>query len=718
MTRRHTWRFFRAGGFDQVRLERGSDLLALDQLDQKLWVALACPVGGIDFDRKTLQMLDRDGDGRVRAGDLLAEVRWLKAVLADPDELVREGEELLLSSIDHETPEGARVLASAKRILANLGRPDAETIVLADTLDTGRIFASTHFNGDGVVPAAAADDDATRAVIEDIIACLGGEADRCGAPGINQDKVDAFFAAIDHHADWLDREVTPLGERTAAATAALAAVREKVEGYFLRCRLAAYSIDAASAVNPAAEVFAHLADKSLADSVALLLPLPLATVTAEESLPLTAGINPAWADQLAAFRSMVVMPLLGERDRLGADEWADILSRLDQRLAWDAGRPETPLAPLSDERVRAIRAMNAKPALDDLIVRDKALEGEAAAIDEVERLIRLRVGLHRLANNFVSFREFYGRKAKAVFQAGTLFLDGRSADLCLRVEDPARHATLATLARIYLVYCDCFRKGSGEKITIAAAFTNGDSDQLMVGRNGVFYDRDGRDWDATIVKLVEHPISMRQAFWSPYKQLAKLIHDQIEKMAAARAAQPPVQVVQVAAPAPAATAAPRPTAATPAAPAAAPPPAFDIGRFAGVFAAIGLALGAIGTAVASVVTGFLKLSWWQMPMAMLGLMLVVSGPSMVIAYMKLRQRNLAPILDATGWAVNARARINIPFGGSLTSVARLPEGAERSLVDPYAEKHTPWGLYITLGGIVAAAVAAWEFGLIAKLLAM
>jgi hypothetical protein len=714
MSRKHSWRFFRAGGFDQVRLERGSDLLALDQLDQKLWVALACPVGGIDFDRKTLEMLDRDGDGRVRANDLIEQVRWLRLVLADPDELVRDGEELRLSAIDYTTPEGARVLASAKRILTNLGRPDGEAILLADTLDTEHIFAATHFNGDGVVPAAAAEDEAIGALIEDIIACMGGETDRSGAPGVTQARIDDFYTAIGQQAAWLDHEPRPLAERSAAATAALIAVRDKVDGFFLRCRLAAYSPDAAEAVNPASALFAAMADKDLADSMALLDPLPLAAVTAEGTLPLGAGLNPAWADRMAAFKREVVVPLLGERDTLSAENWAIVLDRFAERLDWVKDRPETPLAPLTDQRVLDIRAMDAKARLDHLVVQDKALEGEAAAIDEVVRLIRLRLNLHRLCNNFVSFREFYARKAKAVFQAGTLFLDGRSADLCVRVDDPARHATLATLARIYLVYCDCFRRASGEKITIAAAFTAGDSDQLMVGRNGVFYDRDGRDWDATIVKLVEHPISMRQAFWSPYKQLAKLIHDQIEKTAAARAAQPPVQVVQVTAPA----AAPKPAAPPPAAAAAAAPPAFDVGRFAGVFAAIGLALGAIGTAVASVVTGFLKLVWWQMPLALMGLLLVVSGPSMVIAYMKLRQRNLAPILDATGWAVNARARINIPFGGSLTAVARLPEGAERSLVDPYAEKTTPWGLYATLAVVAAALVAAWRFGLVARLLAM
>src|SRR5690606_17542896 len=141
-------------------------------------------------------------------------------------------------------------------------------------------------------------------------------------------------------------------------------------------------------------------------------------------------------------------------------------------------------------------------------------------------------------------------------------------------------------------------------------------------------------------------------------------------------------------------------------PAAAP---FDIARFAGIFAALGLAVGALGAALASMVTGFLGLKAWQMPLALLGLMLVISGPSMAMAFFKLRNRNLGPILDANGWAVNARARINIPFGTELTRVARLPEGAERSLRDPYAEKSAPWKLYFFLGILVALALAYLDF---------
>jgi len=61
----HRWHFVRLGGFDQVRLETGADLLALDQLDQKLWAALSCPTQGLEFDEKTLALIDTDGDGRI-----------------------------------------------------------------------------------------------------------------------------------------------------------------------------------------------------------------------------------------------------------------------------------------------------------------------------------------------------------------------------------------------------------------------------------------------------------------------------------------------------------------------------------------------------------------------------------------------------------------------------------------------------------------------------
>ncbi|MEW5726450.1 MAG: hypothetical protein AB1918_01355, partial [Pseudomonadota bacterium] len=608
--------------------------------------------------------------------------RWLRRVLTDPEELARPGDSLPLSAIDGTTREGARVLASARRILASLGRGDDTVIALADTLDTQKIFAQTRFNGDGVVPAAVAGDDATKALIADIIRCCGSETDRSGEPGIDQARADAFFDAVERTARWLEDG----GDAAWAASGdALEAVREKIDGYFMRCRLAGYSSAAAQAVNPPPEFFTPLAGLDFDDSVAAVEPLPLAAVAPYAALPLADGLNPAWTERMAAFRDQVVEPLLGQRRDLTEEQWADIKQRFARHREWLARRPDSPASILPPARILEIAASDSRATVNALIAEDKAVADEAEAIDDVARLLLLKRDLFRLVNNFVSFGEFYGRQDKAIFQAGTLYLDGRGADLCVRVEDPVKHAVLATLSRIFLVYCECRRRGSDEKQFIAAAFTAGDGDQLMVGRNGVFYDRSGRDWDATVVKIVEHPISIRQAFWSPYRQLARFVGEQIEKVAAAKAKAVQTDLQK------------------------APAQAFDAGKFAGIFAALGLAVGAIGTAVASVVTGFLNLAWWQMPLALAGLVLAVSGPSMAIAAIKLRQRNLAPILDATGWAVNARARINIPFGGSLTALGRLPRGAQRSLKDPYAERRGAWGWWLAVAALAAAAALAWRF---------
>src|ERR1043166_1805721 len=187
---KHTWSFFRAGGFDQVRLDRGADIASLADLDQKLWVAVACPTHGLEFDSKTLDLIDLDKDGRIRPPEMIAAAQWVTASLKDPDGLLKGAPSLALDTIND-----PQLLASARQILSTLGKPNATEITVDDTTDTAKILAQTQLNGDGIVPADAASDAGTQAVINDIIACCGAETDRSGKPGVSLAKVDAFFAA-------------------------------------------------------------------------------------------------------------------------------------------------------------------------------------------------------------------------------------------------------------------------------------------------------------------------------------------------------------------------------------------------------------------------------------------------------------------------------------------------------------------------------------------
>ena len=674
----HLWKFFRAGGFDQVTLETGADLMNLDQLDQKLWVALACPTSGLEFPARTATLIDADQDGRIRAPELIAAVKWAGSKLENPDHLVKGGESLEFSAIGDAT-----LREAAQHICARLGKAQATTIALADVTDADRKFADGGLNGDGVVIPESTDDAFTRSVIQHVAASVGTVPDRSGQPGIDQAKADAFFAECAAFDEWhkkaeADRaSILPAGDATVAAAAAVRAIRSKVDDYFGRCRLAAFDPRTAALLNRKEEEYLAVAARDLSITAAEIAGFPLAQVAAGKALPLESGINPAHAAAVAALHAGAVKPLLGDRNELTEADWLALLEKLGAFERWNSDKKGAAVEALGLGRVREILGGGVKATISSLIAKDKALETEATAIADVEKLLRFKRDLYLLCTNFVSFRDFYDAGEPAIFQAGTLILDQRSCTLTLPVEDVGRHAAMAGLAGSYLAYCDCVRKSTGEKRQIVAAFTNGDSDNLMIGRNGLFYDRKGNDWDATITRIIENPISVRQAFWSPYKKLVRLIEEQAAKRAAEADAASDKHVASTAAPVAGVGAAPP------------PPKKMDVGTVA----ALGVAFGALATAFAALagyLSGLLKLPFWQVCLAVVALMLIVSGPSMVIAWLKLSRRNLGPILDANGWAVNAKAKLNVPFGASLTGVAKLPAGSRMTSGDRFGERPSPW----------------------------
>ncbi|MGA2243485.1 MAG: hypothetical protein ABSH48_00690 [Verrucomicrobiota bacterium] len=693
----YTWSFFRAGGFDQVKLESGRDLANLDQLDQKLWVALACPTHGLEFDSRTLDLIDADKDGRVRVPEVIAAAKWATGLLKNPDDLLQGSPALSLAAINDAVPEGKQILASARQILANLGKPGADVIGLDDTADTAKIFAATNFNGDGIIPADAAADAATRSVIGDIIACLGSETDRSGKPGVSQARTDAFFAAAQAHAGWWNQAegnqvILPLGDATAAAAAAVRAVKTKVDDYFTRCRLAEFDPRATAALNRPETEYVALAARELMPNAPEIAGFPLVQIAPGKPLPLAGGVNPAWAGALATLRTSAVQPLVGDKGSLTEAEWSAVCAKLAAFETWSTSKVGAAVEKLGLKRLREILASDAKAKIDALIAQDKALEPEANAIAAVEKLIRYNRDLYTLCVNFVNFKNFYSREIPAIFQAGRLYLDQRSCDLCLTVEDAAKHATMAGLAGAYLAYVDCVRKATGDKLSILAVFSQGSDDNLMVGRNGIFYDRKGNDYDATITKIVSNPISLRQAFFAPYKKLVRFIEEQVAKHAASADA--------------AATANLQSTVTSTASAAAPAPSKIDTGTLAAIGLVLTTLMGALGVIFAKIFGE----PAWKIPLLIIGLLLAVSLPSVVMAWLQLRKRNLGPILDANGWAVNSKAKMNVPFGASLTQIAALPPGSQTDLADPFADKKSPWPKAVAALVVILAVLGGlWYF---------
>jgi hypothetical protein len=719
----HTWQFFRAGGVDQVVIRTGEDIARIGQLDQKLWVALACPTRGIEFDPRTLDLIDTDRDGRIRPPELIAACEWACAHLKDPDELIRGGDEIALDAIADvrgETDgEVATSLADeARRILQLRGKEGATTLALADVTDRAQLLDAMRFNGDGIVPPESADDEAVRDVLRLVMKTQGHAKDLNGLDGADRARAEAFFEEAQSLRDWFagatgDAPDAPSpGESALAAAQAVDAVRAKVDDFFALCRVAAYDPRSVAALNPSIETYEALALQDTALRAEGIARLPLAPIEAGRALPLRQGVNPAWAEALRKLQRDAVRPFVrAEADMLEEAEWTILQERVKSSRNWLAAKPETKLGALSAQEVED--ALAQRDAVLALIEEDERIEPHNARLADLEKLLRFKRDLLALLTNFVSFKAFYQREG-AIFQAGTLYLDGRSCELSVEVADAAKHAALAGLAKAYLAYCQCTRQG--KTMTIVSAFTAGDVDFLFAGRNGVFYDRQGNDWDATITKVIENPTSVRQAFMSPYKKFLRLIEEQVAKRAAASdtLAQGSLNTLATTLTT-ADKAATTPAGATAAANAAAGAVKLPARIDVGTVAALGVALGSISAVLVGIFAKFVDLGQW-IPVAVVGIVLAISGPSMLIAWLKLRQRSLGPILDASGWAINGRMRVNVRLGGSLSQTPHLPANSRRSLRDPYAEKHGMARTVAVVVVLLALAAVAWRFGWLDSLL--
>ena len=707
---KYKWQFDNIGGCSRVRISSGQDIAHLEELDTKMWTVLSCPIKGLEIDEKSLTYMDFDADGKIRVNDVVGVSKWITKVLKNPDLLLQGNDSINIEEINVDNEEGLKLSKAAKQILANLGKEET-CISLADTTDVAAIFAKTCFNGDGVITPASSNVAEEINAITLAITKTGGTLDRSGVQGVTAPQIEQFYTELKAYSDWCAAEVpAPFGDKTDAVIAAYQALDAKMKDFFMRNKLASFSPDSTLALDVQTSRIEAISAENLSAKGEEIAAYPIARITGQSALDLTAPLNPAWAGQ---FKVLEGVAIPAGQKTLSEEEWAAIGTQFAAYTAWKASKAGASVEDLTIATVNELLKQDKKQALLDLVAKDAAYKEDADNIEMVDKFLHIYRDFYRLLKNFITFHDFYNKDKKvgAIFQSGTLIIDQRACRFCMKVENMAAHNATAVTSGMFLVYCDCTTKTSPAKLQIVAAITVGEIGSLIVGKNAIYYDNNGVEWDAVITKVVDNPISVLQAFWSPYRRMATAVENLINKSAAEKDNKMMADVTAKINATPTtlpATPAPADGAAPAAKPAAAPP--FDIAKFAGIFAAIGMAVGMIGTALSGLLRGLFFMTWWQILLAFAGLLLIVSGPSMVLAWLKLRRRNIAPLLNANGWAVNAASKISIPFGETLTDVAKYPK---MRLKDPYARKGmSVWAkILVTLLVLAVIAVAVWSFKL-------
>ena len=703
-SKKYKWEFVNLGGSSRVRINSGEDIVHLPELDPKMWTVLSCPVTGLEIDDKSLAYMDVDGDGKIRVNDVIATSKWVTSLLKTDDLLLDGKDSIDINDIDQGTEAGKKLYNSAKQILANLGK-EGTVISLTDTADVAAIFVKTRFNGDGVITETTSENPDDKAAVKAAIACFGGVADRSGAIGVDAPMIEAFYKALADYVAWKEAAVeAPFGDKTDAVIDAYNALDAKVKDFFMRSKLAAFSPDSTASLDVQTASIQAISAENLTGKTDEIASYPIFRITGKAEIDLSAPVNPAWSAKFNLVKEVVFK----DKKVLTEADWAELGSSLAAYIGWKAAKAGASVESLGLDAIKDFLAKDRKAVLLDFVAQDAALEEEAANIDMVNKFLHIFRDFYRLLRNFVTFDDFYtkDKDVSAIFQSGRLIIDQRECRFCMQVADMAKHSASAATSGMFLVYCDCTTKSKPGKITVVAAVTVGDIGDLIVGKNAVYYDNDGVEWDAVITKIIDNPISVAQAFWSPYRRMAKTVENLINKSAADKDAKIMADATAKI------NAVPATGTAGAAAAAAAPAQPFDIGKFAGIFAAFGMAIGSLGTALTKIFGGVLNMPIHKTLLAVVAIILAISGPAMVLAWLKLRRRNIAPLLNANGWAVNAASKISIPFGETLTDAAKYPK---MKLKDPYAKKGlAPWKKWtISFASLVVVLAVLWLVNLFA-----
>ena len=320
--------------------------------------------------------------------------------------------------------------------------------------------------------------------------------------------------------------------------------------------------------------------------------MPLVTEEADKVLPLKDHLNPKHLEAILAFAEKCVKPVLGEKDTLSRLEWKKVKGAFAVYRAWVAAKP----------------VMNA---------------GKKGELDDEERILRYKLHLVEFLENYVNMRRLYDLKELAVFQTGVLRIDAKEMNLCFHVESEAAHSALVEKSNCCVIYLKLSRPSEGAT-----------------------YDRDGKDWDAVITKVVEAQVSLAEAFWAPWRKLGEGVAAAVKKFLGDKQAAAQKNVEAGTQNAQAGGAA-----------------------MASSVAAIGIGVAMVGSAAAALMAAISNMTALQIAISVVAIILVVSLPSVILTWFKLRKRDIGAILNACGWAVNRPMRFSMKRARAFTICA-------------------------------------------------
>ena len=673
------------GGIHQLRLESAEDLASIHQLHPARWAATSVQIESLQCDPAFLEYLNQDGSGTIRAEHLRAAVRWIFRMMANGDRMAAASDVLRLADLDTSHEEGRKLKEAAIHILGQLNVNELDEISLEQVRLFRNTYGMTSPNGDGVLPPQHVSDPAAAQLANDVLERMGSTKDISGADGINEGHLCQFLDGARKYLAWKARAeddgaagILPWGDDTAAAVKLTSEFDAKIEQFFWQCDLVKLDARTAERLCLSEEDLQKLDGSDLRAMERQLAQAPLQTPNAEGVLNLQGPINPYYQDQMDELQNRVLARAQPDsHESLTRIGWQQVKSIFEPYCAWQAEKPSDGVGELSETTLKEYLDGPAQKKLLQLLLEDLAVKAEVKQVSDLEKLILYQRWLLELANNFVSFSALYDPSRRALFELGNLIIDGRELAFTMKVRNRAEHKKIAQASKMFLVYAEItVSQEQGRSFEIAAALTAGGQGAIEIGKRGIFYDLQGKEWDARVVDMVENPISLWEAIKSPFVKTQRLLSEKVAAFAGTRAGALEKATTEITTKMEKGEALQQP-AQVPSAGAA--PPSGSGMRDMLLFG--GIAFAAIGSSLVYLIKTLTDIGLLNAGLALVSLVLVVILFSALSGWSKLRKRDMSALLEACGWAVNFRMYMTRRLGHLFSHTPRLPEGARKERRD-------------------------------------
>jgi hypothetical protein len=659
--------FQRQGGAWQLCLESFSDLRHALDLDDALWVANSAPVSTFAADPEFLRFLDQDKDGRFRVDSIRAAIVWLLDHL-EPEPLGRPGESTLsLAAIRPAGPDSPKLLTATRKLLRRFSGEESASVTLDQVRQVIREVEQGGLDRPGVVRPQAAVDHEVRDLIESVIATMQADEPKPVSFGISHEDLERFLAEARTFLEWLDEphlageprrtRVMPLGEATMDAFDLFTKVAPRIDQFFALCEALRFNMASPSYPGLARDRGAKT-DRDDPEAVdAFMKKAPVAWITPEGKLDMTGAINPHWRELIEALRRELLAPLLNspisELDHL---QWQQVKQALAPHAEWRSRQPATSVTQIPPDRLRhCLRNPAVVDRVKTLIAESHSTAFDLDNLRKLEMLILFQAHLLRLTNSFINFSDLYHPDRSALFEMGTLIMDGRRFTFSVKVVDRVLHARFSNASNMFVIYAEITGPNGDRLYEVALPVTAGTKGMLQLDKWGTFLDREGRTFNARIVHIVENPVSLREAIAAPFNRLGRAMMMRFGERSAEEEKKLQTIATQSLA------------AGRPAAPANGRRPAFPfLSNPGGVLAGGGIAIAALGSSLAFITRTLSELEWTTIVAGLLGAAAAVVLPVTAVAVIKLAGRDLSCMLEGSGWGINARMALTRTLASTFT----------------------------------------------------